>query len=316
MSQISQNPENCLFVGVDGGGTKTKIVIIDHLENVISEARSGPSNPMRVGVNTAIDNISEAIFVACERISRSPYDIESIIAGLAGVRRQDFRDTIQSRLLRLFPKTLIEVVTDAEIALFGTSLGEPGIVIISGTGSICFGKNRDGKTAVSGGWGPIAGDEGGGISIAKKGLQAIAKAMDGRDRETILCELGTKYFRASDAEDLIVAIYSPTTDNKKIAGFAKQVVEAALEGDQVASEIINEAGFELGLAGCAVIKKLGMASEEIVIGTVGSVFGAGELLTNPMLQTVRSFAPNAFLKKPELEPAVAASKMALDAFME
>ncbi|NNE67171.1 MAG: hypothetical protein HKN33_11455 [Pyrinomonadaceae bacterium] len=299
-----------LFLGVDGGGTKTQIVIIDPIEKVVAEGMSGPSNPLRVGVDVAVSNIFEAINEACDAADRSSEDIRNSFVGLAGVRRADIRETVKRRLESRLPTCSFTVVTDAEIALFGSTLGEPGAVLIAGTGSICFGKNSEGNTAMAGGWGPLAGDEGGGASIAKQALQAIAKALDGRGRPTKLCDVAVDYFRAATAEDLIVAIYAPKMDNRRLAGFAKCVVETALEGDEIAMEILAVAGFELGMAAYAVLKKLELDKEEVPIGAVGSIFKAGRLIFEPLLETVHSFAPEAYLKEPELNPAHAAAVMA------
>ncbi len=227
-------PSANLYLGVDGGGTKTHVVLINNKKDIVCESFAGPSNPLRVGIETAVTNIAEALNSACDSILKSPGDITSAVIGLAGVRRADLRERIRQRIVESLEIPVTKVVTDAEIALFGTTLGKSGLVIISGTGSICYGKNSKGKTATAGGWGPIAGDEGGGISIAKEALQAIAKALDGRGKKTALNEVATEYFRASTPEDLIVAIYSPQMDSKRLAGFAKYVVKIAANGDEIA----------------------------------------------------------------------------------
>lgn len=300
-----------LFLGVDGGGTKTHIVLVDGDNNFVCEGFSGPSNPLRVGVDTAVKHISEAVNSACDNVFKSPNDIVSANLGLAGVRRADLRERVRQLVIGKLGIRRVEVVTDAEIALYATTLGDPGLVIISGTGSICYGRDSNRNVATAGGWGPTAGDEGGGVTIAKQGLQAIAKALDGRGKPTKLSYVGAEYFRASTPEDLIVAIYSPQMDNKRLAGFAKYVVEAAIKGDEIAIEILSVAGFELGLAAYAVIKSLNLKQKKVPIGTVGSIFKAGELLTEPLLETVHSYAPKAFLQKPKMNPASAAAVMAL-----
>jgi len=305
-------PSANLYLGVDGGGTKTHVVLIDDKKAVVCEAFAGPLNPLRVGIETAVSNISEALNSACDSIFKSPGDIASAVIGLAGVRRADLRERVRQRIVESLEIPATKVVTDAEIALFGTTLGKSGLVIVSGTGSICFGKNSKGKTATAGGWGPIAGDEGGGISIAKEALKAIAKALDGRGKQTSLNEVAAEYFRASTPEDLIVAIYSPQMDSKRLAGFAKHVVKTAIQGDEIAIEILSVAGYELGLAANAVIEKLGLKNETVIIGTVGSIFNAGDLITESLLSMVHSFAPNAYLQNPQLNPANAAAVMAFN----
>lgn len=276
------------------------------------EAFSGPANPLRVGVETAVANIVKAVNDACDDGRVSRLDINAATLGLAGVRRIDQRQRVRDRFIASLGIRNTTVITDAEIALYATTLGKPGLVVIAGTGSICFGKNEKGKIAISGGWGPLAGDEGGGVGIAQAALHSVAKASDGRGIATTLSQQASEYFRASGPENLIVAIYSPQVDNTRIAGFAKFVVEAAQNGDAVAVNIMQEAGTELGLAACAVIENLGLARTKVPIGCVGSVFKAGELLTKPMIDTIRTVAPKAFLTEPEISPAHAAALMALE----
>jgi len=300
-----------LFLGVDGGGTKTTAALMNATHEIVAEGTAGPSNPLRVGVETAVSNIAKAIEVACDSADLIRVDIAAATLGLAGVRRQDIRERVTDSFIRRVGIKKTTVVTDAEIALFGTTLGKAGIVVIAGTGSVCLGKDDDGKLAISGGWGPLAGDEGGGVGIAQAALHQIAKASDGRGIPTALSGLASEYFRASGPENLIVAIYSPQVDNSRIAGFARFVVEAADDGDPVALGIINDAGRELGVAACAVIKKLHLERRKIPIGCVGSIFRAGELIKSPMADTIKAVAPKAFLTEPEMVPAHAAALMAL-----
>jgi N-acetylglucosamine kinase-like BadF-type ATPase len=297
-------------LGVDGGGTKTRAVLLNEEKTLIGEAFAGASNPLRVGVETAVTNIFAATDAACDAANKARADIVAATLGLAGVRRLDLRQRVRERVVQTLKIKIVEVVTDAEIALYGATLGKAGIVIIAGTGSICYGKNEKGETAVAGGWGPLAGDEGGGATIARRALQEIAKASDGRGKPTLLSEAGTVYFRTSTPENLLTAIYAPQMNNTKIAGFARLVVETAEQGDKVAVEILREAGFELGIAATAVIKKLNLQRRRVPIGYVGSIFRAGELIIRSLLETIHAIAPKAYLAEPILQPANAAADVA------
>lgn len=308
--RIRKNTFPQYYLGADGGGTKTHVAVMNESREVVGEGISGPSNPLRVGVETAVSNIVKAANDAFDLAEISPNDIAAATLGLAGVRRADLKQRVKASFVEQLRIRRTEVVTDAEIALFATTMGKPGLVVIAGTGSVCLGKNEKGKIAISGGWGPLAGDEGGGVGIAQTALHAVAKASDGRGIPTVLSERASEYFRASGPENLIVAIYSPQVDNSRIAGFAQFVVETAQAGDAVAMNILEEAGSELGLAACAVIEKLGLGKKKVPIGCVGSVFNAGELLTKPMIEIVHTVAPNAFLTKPVMPPANAAALMA------
>ena len=301
-----------LYLGVDGGGTKTTVALMNERGKVIATGEDGPSNPLRVGVETAVANIAAAINKACDEGNLSRDDIVAATLGLAGVRRRDMRERVRESFATRFRLRKIEVTTDADIALYGTTLGTAGLVVIAGTGSICLGINEKGEKFIAGGWGPIAGDEGGGRGIAGEALHAVAKASDGRGPKTKLSERAAEYFRASNVENLIGAIYAPKMDNSRIAGFARLVVETALDGDKIAREIIADAGRELGTAAVAVLKKLGLQKQKVLIGCVGGVFNAGKLLTKPMNEIIAKSAPKAFLTDPQMPPSHAAALMAMN----
>lgn len=298
-----------LFVGVDGGGTKTHAVVVDDSDRVLGEGTTGPSNPLRVGVTSAAGAIREAVDRACNMAQVRKSDIVAAEVGLAGTRRQELRARMEDALTNLDIRE-IEVVGDADIALFGATGGESGVVVIAGTGSISCGINARGKRVCAGGWGPVAGDEGGGAWIARRGLRAIAQATDGRGPETTLTAAACSYFHVSTADDLSTAIYAPTITNERIAGFARQVIEAARAKDRVARSIMVEAGTELGIAAAAVIRNLKMEGERFQVAYVGGVFAAGELLLEALRGEVARIAPRAFLAPPRYPPAVAAARMA------
>ena len=303
-----------MYLGVDGGGTKTQIVLIDENKVVVGEGVAGASNPLRVGIETAVTNILTAVNYACDAGNLSRGDIVSATLGLAGVRREDLRLRVHERFTRDLHIKPVEVCTDAEIALYGATLGKAGLAVIAGTGSICIGQNDKGEKATAGGWGPLAGDEGGGAGIARRALQAIAKASDGRGKRTKLSEVALDYFRAAKMEDLSVAIYAPQIDNARIAGFARFVIETADSGDEVASCVLAEAARELALAATAVIRQLKLEKRKFPIVKVGSIFSAGELITKPFLEKVQVIAPKAFLAEPVLSPAVAAAQMSYKSY--
>lgn len=300
-----------LYLGVDGGGTRTTVALMNESGKVVATAADGPSNPLRVGVETAVANIAAAIDRACDAGEVSRGDITAAMLGLAGVRRRDIRERVRESFATRFRLNKITVTTDADIALYGTTRGLPGVVVIAGTGSVCLGINDAGEKFIAGGWGPIAGDEGGGRGIAGEALHAVAKASDGRGPQTKLSERAEEYFRASSPENLIGAIYAPKMDNSRIAGFARLVVETALDGDKIAREILADAGRELGTAAVAVLKKLGLQKQKVPIGCVGGVFNAGKLLTKPMNEIIAKHAPKAYLTDPQMPPSHAAALMAM-----
>lgn len=297
-------------LGVDGGGTKTHAIILDLNLNILGEGVAGPSNPLRVGVVNAGTAIRNAVDKACDASDLRRTDLLAAEIGLAGVRRQELRARIRESLKGLAIRDLV-VVGDSDIALYAATQGAPGLVVIAGTGSICCGINARGKQACAGGWGPLAGDEGGGAWIARRGLRAIAYASDGRGPATSLSAAAGKYFRVSNPIDLSTAIYAPSITNEYLAGFGKFVIQAAKAKDKVARQILVEAGKELGVAAAAVIRNLKLERETFPVGYVGGVFAAsGELVLSHLREALMEVAPRAFLTPPKFSPAVAAARMA------
>lgn len=296
-------------MGVDGGGTKTRAVIADAKQRILGEGVAGPSNPLRVGVSNAAAAVREAVSRACDTAAVKPDQIMAAEIGLAGVRRRELRKRMREALNGLGIGS-IEIVTDADIALFGATGGEPGIVVIAGTGSICCGINAHGRKTCAGGWGPLAGDEGSGVWIARRALQKVAQATDGRGNATALTEAACRYFEVNSPEEVLSVIYAPGMTNERIAGFCRWVIGAARESDGVARAIITEAGHELGEVASAVIRRLGMRAERFRVAYVGGVFTAEELILGPMREVVLRTAPGAFLAPPLLPPAVAAARKA------
>lgn len=300
-----------LVVGVDGGGTGTRAVIMDHKQRVLGEGHAGPSNPLRVGIAKAASTVREAIDRACAEASVHRDDISMATVGLAGVRRKDIHQCTLEKLNECLKEIRsIELLPDGEIALYGATDGEAGLVVIAGTGSICCGRNLQGKQTCAGGWGPIVGDEGGASWIARKALQAVAHATDGRGPATALVSSALKYFKVENADDLSTAIYSPTMTNDRLAGFAREVVRGARAGDRIAIEIIEDAGRELAAAAIAVIKKLRMEKESFPVACVGGVYGAGDLVLGVMQKEIRSVAKRAYLSQPLFPPVIAAARIA------
>jgi N-acetylglucosamine kinase-like BadF-type ATPase len=305
-------PSRRAVVGVDGGGTKTHAVVLDVNYTVLGEGLAGPSNPLRVGITNAAAAVREAIDRACEAGQVRRTDLVAARIGLAGARRHELSARIRDALAGLGIGDLV-VLGDADIALYGATEGQPGLIVIAGTGSICCGINARGRRECAGGWGPIAGDEGGGSWISRRALRAIAHAADGRGSATSLMDAACAYFHVTNPNDLSTAIYAPTITNERLAGFGKDVVDAAKAKDRIAREILTDGARELGLMAAAVIRNLKLERETFQVAYVGGVFDAGgELVLSPMRAEVKKIAANAYLAPPQFSPSVAAARMALD----
>jgi N-acetylglucosamine kinase-like BadF-type ATPase len=300
-----------IFIGVDGGGTKTSAVVIDNQVRVLGEGRAGASNPIVVGLDSAVQAVSTAIRSALSAANLSIKQVSFAYLGIAGIEHPDGYKSALEALKASLPDLNFELGTDARVALAGATDLQPGVAIISGTGSIAFGRNAMGNEARSGGWGSAIGDEGSGYYVARRGLNAVAKAFDGRGPKTLITDLLREQAGIFTAADLQRLIYYPFANNSKIASYNRFVVEAARAGDPVAREILSDAGRELGMAVTAVIESLGMQSDSFPVAYIGGNFQAGELLLAGMRSYINKIAPQARIQPPLYSPVVGAAKLAM-----
>ena len=227
---------------------------------------------------------------ACCGMSGGPDDKRDILAGL-------------------LPAGRLEVVTDAQIALWGATGGEPGIVVIAGTGSIALGQNARGETASAGGWGYVFGDDGGGFGIVRQALRAALRQEEGWGPSTLLQELLLTECAATTANELMHRFYTEDYPRKKIAALAHLVGKAASQGDESARQILNKAAHHLARLASAVREQLFRGEGGVTVATVGGVFQnssiAGEF-AKTLTTLPDSARQTARVTQPKFEPVAGA----------
>ncbi len=300
-----------LFIGVDGGASKTAAVVVDEKLKTLGEGRAGPSNHLRIGLEQAFKNISFAVREAVMHAKARLEDIEYAFLGIAGADHPKHRQQLIDALRELFTEGNFTVDNDARIALTGAIGTGAGIVVIAGTGSVAFGRNDANREARAGGWGPTLGDEGSGYSIARRGLAAVLRDADGRGPSTAISHLICSHYGMCRPEDLPLFVYAPDVHVDDIAVCFQYVIEAADQNDAVALKIFNEEGDELGRTVAAVAKRLDLTESEFAVGCVGGAFNAGEYLMGPLRKAILEVAPHARLQRPNATPVLGAAQMAI-----
>lgn len=301
------------FIGVDGGASKTAAIVVDEHEQILGRGLAGGSNHLRVGIEEATRNIERAVNIALVEAGIAIKNVEYAYCGVAGSDHPVHRQRVIDSLRIFFPRGNFIVDTDARIALTGAVGFGAGVVIISGTGSVAFGRNAAGEEARSGGWGPTLGDEGSGYWIARQGLAAIVRAHDGRGFATKMTQLLCNEYDMCEPDELPRFVYAATTHVDDIARYGKLVIEAASEGDTVAREILASGGSELAECVLAIARRLHMADAEFPVAYVGGAFHAGDLLLDPMRLRIQRDAPGATLQPPLRSPVEGAAMMAMHA---
>jgi len=297
-----------LVLGVDGGATKTLCAIADESFRVLGVGKAGPCNYNVVGVEKARKNIEEAIQQAYSSIADRQLRGEMAeigCFGIGGLTTQRDYDVISSKIIPLNSAKKRIVVNDVVVAFYAATNGKPGIVIVAGTGSIAYGVNKRGESAVSSGWGWLMGDEGSAFYIARQALALAAKSYDGRGRKTILTDMFKEEFGVEDFKDVVPKIYHEVTSTN-IASLARIVFSAARRGDKVALKILRDAGGELGQAAVAIARKLFTKNEHIVIGVTGGVFMTDPTVWEYFKEYVSKRFPKAVFTSPVKHPVIGA----------
>lgn len=259
------------LIGMDGGGTKTKCVLTDIELNPVYETIGGPSNFLVIGTETVSVTILDLINKCVESKNISLNDVEAIVLGTTGGGRRSDAEILESQLINDAKQKNIsinkfKVESDARIALEGAFSGKAGSILIAGTGSIMFGKDEKGEIHRVGGFGRYIGDEGSGYRIGRKGLNAVARYLDGRAKLTEIADLLEQEFSISTSEQLITEVYR---NNFNIASVAPLVFDAAESGDKIAQRILEDEADELLLHIFAMKSKLNV--ELLKVSLIGSI---------------------------------------------
>jgi N-acetylglucosamine kinase len=295
-------------LGIDAGGTKTVCLLADEQGRILAEARRGGANLQAVGeleVEKVLHDVME------EAIGPTDVLPAAICLGIAGVDRPDDSELVRAIMKRIGYKARVLVVNDALVALEAGAPGRPGVVVISGTGSISYGRNGHGEAARSGGWGYVLGDEGSGYWIGRAALRAVLRQADRRGPKTALSPLLLEHFGIEQAQGLIHEVYHTNLKPASIGALAKCVQAAFSRGDAVAIGILRAAADELESSALAVARRLEMIGEPFAFILAGGIFRAVPWLEEELMRRLPVSAPHSTVKLLDCEPAVGAVALAV-----
>lgn len=297
------------FLGIDGGGTKTTCAVGDE-SGLLATAMAGPSNIVRVGEVQTRESLQSAVRQACAAAGITASEIARTCVGGAGAGRPELAEIVRAILAEILP-TPVDVVGDMQIALESAFNEGPGVIVIAGTGSIAYGRNRENETVRVGGWGFGVGDEGSAHWIGREAVRVVLQESERGDEasgflETSLVQGLFKAWGVRTFLDLARAGNSvPPPD------FAKLFPAVVSSRDELARNVLRDAGRELARVAAVVVRRLFGKDESVVpVAMTGGVFRHAELVRQVFYNELRRVDSRVQVKTEVVNPVEGALRMA------
>ncbi|HEX3158108.1 MAG TPA: BadF/BadG/BcrA/BcrD ATPase family protein [Gemmatimonadaceae bacterium] len=299
-----------IVVGVDGGGTKTRVTVANEAgEEIVSV--EGPGSAVRPGeAERSADIILATVRDALEAAAMPHVVPKVACVGVAGVGREVERDALWQALVSRDLAEDVVVHADATIALDDAFGDGAGILLIAGTGSVAFARGPSGAVARCGGWGSVIGDEGGGAWIGRRALSVVAAASDGREPTTTLIGAVLTAAQLDSAEALIP--WAATATPAQLATLAPAVLQAAEAGDLRANSILSIAAEELMLHVRTLARQL-FADERaaVPVALAGGLLKRGAPLRRRLEHRLKTAVAGAQVRAEDVVPSRGAVRGAL-----
>lgn len=290
-------PVKKYYMGVDGGGSKLVSILFDQDLNLISTGGGGSINLNFATLDEVKASMVQSITKCLPEGFKEPIQCCCITmpgpADLYIKLLSDFCPVLEQKSL-----------SEGTICLLAGIQKQKGIVALSGTGSGVFNIIDPEHLTHLGGWGALIGDEGSGFDIGCKGMRAAIHSYDTRGPKTILEEWIQSYFQAEDFLDVRRIIYQYPSFRSVIAKLCLLVLKAANQGDEVAKEIMQEAGSDMAKQVLSIMRRDLISSDRPDIVVSGSVWKGNPIMLDTFRQDVLKEHPTVNIWKPLFEPVV------------
>ena len=297
------------FLGIDGGGTKTRFVLITEHGQILASHLEGSAYYLEIGLDRTREMLARGIRQTLRQSDVSESNLSYAFIGLPAYGEDyallEVLDALPSDVL---PSGKFKCGNDMICGWAGALGGADGISVVSGTGSIAYGEYA-GRTARAGGWGELFSDEGSSYWLAREGLRVFSRMSDGRTARGPLYECIRRHFNLERDLDLCAAVYgSDSAQRSDIAQLSQLVAAAAAEGDSAAQGLIEEAAQELAELVIAVRATLEIPHDtSIAVSYSGGMFHLGERLTGPLMSKLQLQSRRYSLTTPRFPPDIGAA---------
>ena len=293
-----------LYLGIDAGGTKTDCAISNGAE-LLGQATGASCKLARVGKEKGRENLHAVIHQVCEAAKVSPQGIQHVCIGMAGASMAEAVHWAQQTIRELMPEATIYVAGDhviAHRAAFGTT---PGVLVISGTGSISFGRNQSGETARAGGWGPNVSDEGSAFWVGREAVIEALHDFDFGRTDGLLTTISDSWKVAPEE-----VIRLANASEPRFAELAGSVIAASELGNVKAQCIAQRAGKALAELGSAVIKRLWPDGGIVPVALSGGILQNSQQVRQSFKDTMKAEQPQAAVSFAYVRPVLGALEIA------
>lgn len=277
------------LLGIDGGGTCTTAWLADSRLSVLARVQTGPSNPIKVGIASAQQELARAYRKALRKAHVRPTQLAAVCAGLAGSNNARVHKYMLSWLRKSIPARAHLLTTDAMITLAAAFGESEGIVVIAGTGSIAYGRDQNGRILRAGGWGCLFDDAGSGYDVGRKAVTCALRALDGRGKPTKLTDEICHKHQLENIDEIVAKPLTP----QHIAAIFPLVQEAAGAGDRVARSLLHEASRDLADLALALVAQVGWKNHAVRVVCSGGVFQSSPMIRREFTRRVHESAPRA-----------------------
>ncbi|MDA3874881.1 MAG: ATPase [Kiritimatiellae bacterium] len=301
-----------LFLGIDGGGSHTRALVVNAQGCILGRGQSGSSNYHNVGLETATRQLVEAGQQAAMSADCSLSDIQAAFLGCAGIK-----STVDKSRLRgaaetagLVPEGQIVVENDLVNALTGGLNGRPGIAIIAGTGSNSLGRDVHGHIRICGGWVCMLDDAGSAMGLTLSAMRRAVRGVDGRKPPTRLTASLLAFLGLNEPEELLARLLVNEWSVDSLAAFAPVLMRAANAGDAGAGAVLREGANALGELAATLCRELDFpVGPEIVL--LGGCARSGPPYQPLVEAAIARAVPAGRLIEPEASPLEGAALNAL-----
>lgn len=298
-----------IYVGVDGGGSKTHVIVADGRGKELASI-TGTASAVRPGDALHSADVIGALVRDALAVAGREERPKVLVAGVAGVGREKERRELLRALEGEAIAEEVQVVPDAQVALEDAFGEGSGILLVAGTGSMAFGRSPTGSFHRCGGWGPVIGDEGSGAWIGRRALSVVTAAHDGREPETRLVGAVLTALELDDVDGLVA--WAADATPRDLAKLAMPVLTLAAERDLRANSICTIAAEELVIHVRTLARQLFVDERAAFpVALAGGMLQRGSFLRRLVEHRLKTAVPGAHLHGEVVVPARGAIKLGM-----